>query len=168
MTCEKRCVGLGNDWREMCASIAKNVVRSYAAKTSASQPAKTADSRSWREVLRNVTELAQGQPGWIVEDFLIEGVTFIGSLAGVGKTWLALALAKAIVNGTKFLGNFNVPKRRSVIYLCPEMGAKAFRRRCEKLGLVGSDFWCMTIADGSPLPLNSEILASAVADLKPA
>ena len=121
----------------------------------------------WRKSLHTVEELPEGEPQWIAEGFLLEGITFLGSLAGVAKTWLALGLAKSIVNGERFLDNFNVPKAYPVIYLCPEMGAKAFRKRCEKLGLGGPAFRLQTIADGMPLKLTGEILEAAITELKP-
>ncbi len=121
----------------------------------------------WKKHLHTVDELPEGEPEMIVKGFMSEGITFFGSLAGVAKTWLALALGKSIVNGEKFLEFFDVPKAYPVIYLCPEMGAKSFRKRCKLLGLGGENFRVQTIADGMPLKLTGDVLEAAIKDLKP-
>jgi hypothetical protein len=121
----------------------------------------------WRKYLHTVEELPEGDPEWIVEGFMQEGIAFFGSLSGVGKTWLSLALCKAVTTGESFLGVFPVPRVLPCIYLCPEMGAKAFRKRCKSLGLGGENFRVQTIADGAPLKLTSDLLEAAIEELKP-
>jgi len=119
----------------------------------------------WRQKLHSVDELAQGEPIQIIKHILPEGVSFFGSLSGVAKTWLALSLSKALTTGEPFLGVWEVPQKRNVIYLCPEMGARSFRARCEKLHLPVSDrFYCQTINDGA-IALNDPLLFQAVRDL---
>ncbi len=52
---------------------------------------------------------------WTCEQFLAMGsITLLSGLAGVGKTWWGLALSKAILHSTDFLGR--VTSRRKVIY----------------------------------------------------
>jgi hypothetical protein len=121
----------------------------------------------WRRYLHTVEELPEGEPEWIVEGFMQEGIAFFGSLAGVAKTWLSLAFCQALTKGEPFLDVFPVPRVIPCIYLCPEMGAKSFRKRCEKLGLGGDSFRVQTIADGAPIKLMGEILEAAVTELKP-
>ncbi len=102
-------------------------------------------------------------------DACVESFRFavLDSLAGVAKTWLSLAFCQALTKGEPFLGVFRVPKVTPCIYLCPEMGAKAFRKRCEKLKLGGELFRVQTIADGVPIKLSSEILEHAIKELRP-
>jgi hypothetical protein len=119
----------------------------------------------WRQKLHTPNELAEGEPIQLVKNILPEGVTFFGSLSGVCKTWMALALAKALVTGDKFLNVWDVPEKRSVIYLCPEMGERSFRSRIEKLRLpMAGGFYCQTIKDGA-IALNDPLLFQAVRDL---
>lgn len=145
---------------------AEDTIFEQAAEAS-SRNAQPANAVDWRKYLHTVEELPEGDPEWIVEGFMQEGVAFFGSLAGVAKTWLSLALCQALTTGESFLGVFPVPRVLPCIYLCPEMGAKAFRKRCQKLGLGGENFRVQTIADGAPMKLTSEILEAAVAELKP-
>jgi hypothetical protein len=133
----------------------------------AAQAASNNGQLDWRKYLHTVEELPEGDPEWIVEGFMQEGIAFFGSLAGVAKTWLSLALCKALTTGEPFLDVFPVPRVLPCIYLCPEMGAKAFRKRCKKLGLGGENFRVQTIADGAPLKLTSELLEAAIKELKP-
>jgi hypothetical protein len=54
-----------------------------------------------------------------------------------------------------------------VIYLVPEMNGRAFRRRCERFGIKGQLFRCMTISDGVPCDLSDPVLKAAAHELKP-
>jgi len=56
-----------------------------------------------------------------------------------------------------------------VIYLIPESGGRAFRKRCEKFEIPNdpAKFLCRTISEGSTLPLDSSSLFEAVRELKP-
>jgi hypothetical protein len=119
----------------------------------------------WRQKFHVLKELAEGEPRQLVKQILPEGITFFGSLSGVCKTWFALALAKSLVTGEKFLDVFDVTEKRSVLYLCPEMGERAIRARGVKLHLPMDDgFYCQTISDGA-IALNDPLLFQAVRDL---
>lgn len=119
----------------------------------------------WRQKFHVLKELAEGEPRQLVKQILPEGITFFGSLSGVCKTWFAMALAKALVTGDKFLEVFDVTEKRSVLYLCPEMGERAIRARGVKLRLPMDDgFFCQTISDGA-IALNDPLLFQAVRDL---
>jgi AAA domain len=76
-------------------------------------------------------------------------------------------IARALRTGQKFLGNWNVPEPTNVIYLCPEIGARTFKKRCVALGIHGPRFRVQTIADGSPLDLDDPVLLTAVRELSP-
>ena len=130
-------------------------------------PAET-DARPWREVFHSVNQLAEGDLTVLIEGFLLEGINAIGSLAGVAKTWFGLSMSAALtIDGRKFLGKYNVAEKRNVLYLCPELPEKTFRKRAEKFGLLNEPrFFCQTIKDGA-ISLNSQTLLAAVAELKP-
>jgi len=53
-----------------------------------------------------------------------------------------------------------------VLYLCPEMNAKTFKKRCRLFG-INERFFCQTITDGGALNLYDAVFAQAVAELKP-
>src|SRR6267143_1461544 len=97
-------------------------------------------SPEWRKHFRRLSELDEGPVQMLIENILIaEGATMLGSLSGVGKTWLGLAMAKALTTGKPFLGHYRVPTVVPAVYLVPEMGSRAIRRRAEKMGLPDSD-----------------------------
>lgn len=122
--------------------------------------------RSWREKFHTVSELADGDTIFLIDRFLPEGITFLGALSGVGKTWVALSMVRALTKGNKFLGTWEVPEPVEVLYLCPEMSAKTFKQRCQRFG-IGERFHCQTIGDGAPLDLADPVLAAAVRELQP-
>lgn len=123
---------------------------------------------TWQEAFHTVSELPEGDITFLIDQIMPEGISFTGALSGVGKTWFTLSMARALATGKKFLGVWNVPEPVHVIYLCPEMNAKAFRKRCERFGMLGCDhFRCMTISDGAPIDLSSPLLAAAIKELRP-
>jgi hypothetical protein len=128
---------------------------------------KSRSAAAWRDRFHTVEELPEGDPSMPIDEFLPEGVTFFGSNSGGGKTWLALAMAKALHSAEKFLGVWDVPAAANVLYLCPEMNARAFKRRCKRFGIGGESFRCMTISDGAPLNLADPLLLAAIRELQP-
>jgi hypothetical protein len=134
-----------------------------------SEPTQVIDIKPkvWRDVFPRLGQLKSGEPVYLIERFLSEGATFLGSLSGVGKTWVALAMAKALRTGLPFLGLFKVPQVVPVVYLVPEMGGRAIRRRAETLGIPDSDeFRLWTLQEGI-LKLNNPYLAAMIRELKP-
>jgi hypothetical protein len=127
---------------------------------------RTTAPANWREKFHTVNELPDGGTVALIERILPEGVSLIGSLSGVGKTWFALSMARALVTGEKFLGVWAVPQKIPVLYLVPELGGRAFRSRCEKLG-IGAGFYCQVMRDGV-CDLGDPLLAAAIRELKPA
>jgi hypothetical protein len=125
-----------------------------------------AEPVDWRKKFHTVDELPDGDIRFLIENVLPEGVAFIGALSGAGKTWLCLSMARALTTGKKFLGNHTVSEPVNVLYLCPEMNAKTFKKRCRLFG-ISERFRCMTISDGVPLDLDDESLAIAIGELKP-
>lgn len=73
----------------------------------------------------------------LIDGFLPEGITLIGGLAGHGKTWLLLFLAKALLEGSKLFDKFQVRQKvERIIYLSPEARKAAFVSRLNKLNLL--------------------------------
>lgn len=120
----------------------------------------------WRQKFHTVDELPDGDIHFLIENVLPEGVAFVGALSGAGKTWFCLSMARALTTGKSFLGCFPVPEPVEVLYLCPEMNAKTFKKRCKLFG-ISERFHCQTITDGAPLDLSEPVLAQAVVELKP-
>ncbi len=123
---------------------------------------------AWRKDFRRLSELDKGPVPMLIEHILpAEGVTFIGSLSGVGKTWLSLAMAKALRTGKPLFGHFPVTEIVPVVYLVPEMGSRAVRNRIEKLGIPDSEeFLVRTLKEGV-MHLNSPKLRDMVKALQP-
>jgi hypothetical protein len=122
----------------------------------------------WREKFHTVDELPDGDIDFLIKDILPEGVSFIGALSGVGKTWFALSMTRALTTQKPFLGKWEVPKPVNVLYLCPEMNAKPFKRRCKLFGIPAKErFFCQTVSDGVPISLDDSTLAMAIHDLRP-
>jgi AAA domain len=73
-----------------------------------------------------------------IDGFLQEfGVTLIGGLSGHGKTFIMLAIAKALLEGGKLFHHFNVNVPASkVIYLIPECSLEPFSHRLKISGLT--------------------------------
>jgi AAA domain/Primase C terminal 1 (PriCT-1)/Bifunctional DNA primase/polymerase, N-terminal len=104
---------------------------------------------NWRDSFKSVGELEQGDVRMLINGVLPEGTTFIGGLPGEGKTLFALSIAKALTTGDPFLGKFFVPETVPVIYLIPESGGRAFRKRCEKFNIPNDPelFLCRTVSE---------------------
>lgn len=120
----------------------------------------------WMKKFHTVEELPSGEIESYIDGILEEGITFIGSLSGVGKSLFAFSMSRALTQGKKFLGAYNVPKPINVLYLCPEMGARALRIRAKKFGLGGTSFRIATMADGVT-DFDDPLLAEAIREMKP-
>jgi RecA-family ATPase len=69
----------------------------------------------------------------LLGDWFCEGdLGFIFAFRGVGKTWLALTIAKALSTGGK-LGDWQAHERVKVLYIDGEMPPDLMRSRCEGL-----------------------------------
>jgi hypothetical protein len=176
--CEKRCVAYGDDYVDMCENKARSACKYPVGKASpipvfgggvANQTANT-DVSGWRSEFRNLSEMEQGPITMVIDGVLQEGTCFIGANPGHGKTLVALALAKAICLGEPLFGipEYTVNKPRNVIYLIPESGDRAFRKRGEAFRLPEDDrFIARTISSGGPLALSDPSLMEAVRQLTP-
>ena len=122
----------------------------------------------WRATFKSFDQLDPNPPRFLIENFLPEGITFIGGLPASGKTWLALSIAKALVTATPFLDRYPVPEPLPVLYLIPEVSERAFRSRLTIMQLddVGDKLLCRTMKDCNR-DLGDQALLAAVRDLKP-
>jgi hypothetical protein len=122
---------------------------------------------SWRDKFHTGSQLAEGDIQLHIDRILPEGISAFGSLSGVGKTWFALSAAHALTTGEPFLGVFAVREITPVLYLVPENGERAFRKRLEKMDIPMNDlFFCQTMSDGVS-KLDDKWLKEAVEELKP-
>lgn len=121
---------------------------------------------SWRRRFRTRSELQQGPIQFFINNFLPEGVTFLGGLPGHGKSWVALSMAKALTTGQRFVGLFDVPEPQNVLYLAPESGEKSLRTRLELMDIPEDRFLCTTVNNGM-MKLEDLDLMVAVEQLKP-
>ena len=123
------------------------------------------------DYFRSVGEMESGEIDMVIDGVLQEGICFIGATPASGKTLVSLSLAKAISTGKPLFGieKYKVMKPRPVIYLIPESGDHAFRKRCEAFGIPNEKRWFMarTISAGVPLELGDPILIEAVRQTKP-
>ena len=89
--------------------------------------------------------------------FVIKGIahegesTWIGALPKVGKTWVLLCIALALLTGLPLFGDdrLTVPnKAKRCIYLCPEAGRGSIKKRLKMLGLIEHLYDPITNPDG--------------------
>jgi hypothetical protein len=153
---ERRALGGGEPASSLAGSAAEDFLRI----------AERSTLRNWRERFHRVDELPAEETNFLIDRILPEGITFLGALSGVGKTWFALSMTRALTTGRKLLGVWDVPELVEVLYLCPEMSAKTFKKRCLRFG-ISERFRCQTIADGTPLNLDDPLLAAAIRELRP-
>jgi len=96
--------------------------------------------------------------------FLIDGIMHVESITGLAapagqrKSLIALNIAHALLTGEPLFGQFSVTEKpKRVLYLCPEMGLRSFRKRARAIGLMpymGKTFFCRTMnVDDADHPL---------------
>jgi hypothetical protein len=128
----------------------------------------------WRKKFHTLGELPDAPIVEFIQGFLSEGITGIGSQSGVGKTLIALSMAKALVLARPLFGRFSVLQAENVLYLCPEMIGKAVRMRGAKFGIPfnfgegkdGKTFLVQTMEDGIT-PLTDPDLKTLIGELHP-
>lgn len=95
----------------------------------------------WRSLFHTYDETMNAPPlKFAIEGFLQEdGITYLGGLAGHGKTLIMLNQAKSLLEGTPLFGYepFKVTRMSDrVLYLVPESGLGPFVHRLKLFGLT--------------------------------
>jgi hypothetical protein len=135
--------------------------------TAETETADSAEPPHWRNVFHTGSELDSAPSRVFIEGILEEGNTWFGSLSGVGKTWIGLSIAHALLSGDPLFGLYPVLQKTPVLYLVPEMGNRRFRERLLKMRIsMDGGFFCQTVRDGA-IDLTDPMLMQAVVDMKP-
>src|SRR5262249_26335085 len=50
----------------------------------------------WRTLFKSRDEMQTGPINFLIENFLPQGITFVGALSGAGKSWFATSMSKAL------------------------------------------------------------------------
>lgn len=103
-------------------------------------------------------------PRTLIDGFLMGGVNFFGSLSGVGKSWVALAVAKALTTGEPLFGVYPVKEIVPVLYLIPESDEADFKYRLGVMKMTQNPelFRYRTISQGQTLSLTNELTLAAI------
>ena len=115
----------------------------------------------WELAFRGPRELDRTPLVFLVENFIPEeAATAIAGLSGHYKSWIALSLAKALINGPGKLWNeFDIRQQANVLYLTPEVGDKSLLKRLVKLGMDDyprEKFIARSFSMGATLDLDSK------------
>jgi AAA domain-containing protein len=126
----------------------------------------------WAYEFSGVSELqGTGEIHMLIENFLPEGITLICGLAKEGKSFLALAIAKALTSGKPLFGRrgFEVPEIVPVIYLAAESSDGALKLRCKKYGITEDKtlFLTRTLTKGPMFGLDDPNLEAAIKAMRP-
>jgi len=126
----------------------------------------------WWIDFRGVGELqGNGSVKMYIENFLAEGITLITGPPKDGKSWLALAVAKALTSGKPLFGRpgFEVPEIIPVLYLAAESGDGGLKLRCEKFGITEdkTKFITRTLTQGPMFGLADNKIESLVKTMRP-
>jgi hypothetical protein len=125
--------------------------------------------KDWRSLF-HTTEYLESLPPiqFAIDGFLIEeGITMLGGLPGHGKTLVAMAMARSLLEGSPLFGIFNVPKpSKRVIYLIPESGPTPWAARMRSFRLMQfneSRFFSQTFAirTDEPVTLTHPLMREA-------
>jgi hypothetical protein len=120
--------------------------------------------KTWRDVFHTGSELDSAPGKVFIKGILEEGITYFGALSGVGKTWIGLSIAHALLSKKPLFGVFPVINTATVLYLVPEMGGRKFRQRMLKMRIsMDGGFFCQTIKDGA-CDLEDPLLLQAIKD----
>jgi AAA domain/Domain of unknown function (DUF6371)/CHC2 zinc finger len=75
----------------------------------------------------------------VIDPFIpTSSINLLFAQRGVGKTWVGMTLAKAVVQGEDFLG-FEVPEARGILYIDGEMPLASLKQRVAAIG-AGKNF----------------------------
>ena len=124
--------------------------------------------KNWQALFHTYEELRDAPPvKFAIDGFLQqEGITILGALPAQGKTLVALAMCKALLEGTPLFGHFNVsdPAER-VVYLIPESGKSPFAHRLRAFRLMkhveSKRMFCRTFSMPGNISLTDPLLLEA-------
>lgn len=97
------------------------------------------EATSWKSLFETYNELYNAPPvRFAIDGFLQEEcITILGGLAGHGKTLVALAMARALLEGSPLFGHFNTSRKsEKLFYLVPEAGRSSFAHRLRTFRLM--------------------------------
>lgn len=123
----------------------------------------------WRELFEDLTDFEKAPPlSWAIEGMLQEeGMTMFAGLSGHGKTFIMMAVAKALLEGSRLFQNFQATQSpNGVLYLIPEVGRRSFWKRLKMFGLEqyvkDERMLVRTMSMGTVVPLSDKrVLAAA-------
>jgi len=126
----------------------------------------------WQREFGGVDDLkGDGKTKFYINNFIPEGVVLICGLPKEGKSFLAMAIVKALTSGHPLFGRseFGVPEPVPVLFLAAESGDSALKKRVMAMGITRDKklFLCRTLERGTMLQLDSMTLQDAVRKLKP-
>jgi len=94
-----------------------------------SEVERAVEAVGWAEVADTSPDI-----GWLVEGLAFRGgLTILSGPGGAGKSYLALALAHAVANGSHWLGQFPVKESGPVVYVDAERGRLLMGRRLREI-----------------------------------
>ena len=107
---------------------------------------------------------APEQPRMLIDNFLMGGVNFFGSLSGVGKSWVALAVAKALTTKEPLFGFYPIKEIVPTLYLIPETDESGFKYRMGVIGMTQNPelFRYRTITQGQTLSLTDPLTLAVI------
>jgi hypothetical protein len=126
--------------------------------------------QDWHALFHTYPEVAQApQPEWLIQNFAeVEDILMIGGPSGHGKSLLLLSICRALLTGKPLFNHaqFQVPRpSERVLYLIPEVGLRAFRRRLEWFHLLpfvqSENLYIRTLSRGPVIKLTDPRLLAA-------
>ena len=122
----------------------------------------------WLELFETSADFETAKDlNWIIEGIAQEeSMNMIAGPSGQGKTWLMLTMAKAILEGSKWLGLFQASQSENgIMYLVPEVGRRSFYRRIKALRMgkyiTNGTLLVRTMSMGPVVPLNDRRILQA-------
>ncbi len=122
-------------------------------------------AEDWRSIFHTYMDFINAPDlSFAIEGFLQQdGLTMVGGLAGHGKTWIMLQMARALLTGEPLFkyAPFKVnQKSERVVYLVPEVSLTGFKKRAGPCGLMpfieSGKLLVRTLSSVEDIPLSDE------------
>jgi len=135
------CSDWGSKWDRLCETELNKAIERWRenGEPAWNDAVTTIDSNNWRGLFHTREETEKAPPiTFAIEGFLQEtGITMLGGLPGHGKTLVALAMVRALLEGSPLFGYFKVPRpAERIVYMIPESGLTPFASRLKTFQLV--------------------------------